>query len=324
MRVFLSYASQDRTRAEEISLALEGRGHDVFFDRSDLEAGEDYHAVIHDRIRRADQFIFLISPRSVRPTAYTLTELRFARERWPHPKHNVLPVLIEPTPLEDVPAYLRGVTILEPEGNVAAEVVAHVSARRGRRASVKWTLAAAGVLIAVTTFALLSQRGGRAAATAWPASPEDFVTRYVYPPDAVERTEYLLDPTGPFRAASGDMIGVQRIAFGTLLDTAGAVSVAVAITNTMPDPIHLDVTPRFFRLEDDQGRRAQLVYFCCTAGEDAMLGAGRERQVQLLFRAHPGWAGKETRATRLHFHVNGLLPLASGTWTVPTLATARE
>jgi hypothetical protein len=36
--------------------------------------------------------------------------------------------------------------------------------------------------------------------------------------------------------------------------------------------------------------------------------------MQLVFAAHPGWSGKEVQAHRINFHVNGLLPLTSGTW----------
>jgi hypothetical protein len=43
MKVFLSYASEDRQIAEEIQLALTGAGHNVFFDRESLApAGEFY------------------------------------------------------------------------------------------------------------------------------------------------------------------------------------------------------------------------------------------------------------------------------------------
>ena len=125
MKIFLSYSSKDRTKAEEIALALQAQGHGVFFDKDDLSGGEDFHAVIRDHIANTDLFIFLISPESVRPGAYTLTELRLVREKWASPKQHVLPVLLEPTDMETIPAYLKGVTIFEAVGNVAAEVAAH-------------------------------------------------------------------------------------------------------------------------------------------------------------------------------------------------------
>ena len=43
MKIFLSYATEDRALAEQIQLALAGAGHEVFFDRESLPAGGDYH-----------------------------------------------------------------------------------------------------------------------------------------------------------------------------------------------------------------------------------------------------------------------------------------
>ena len=122
MKLFLSYAGENRAVAEEISLALTGAGHDVFFDKPRLNPGDDYNQSIRESIAEADAMIFLISPQSVETGRYTLTELKFARRKWTHPKQRVLPVLVHPTPIERIPAYLRSVTMLEPVGNIAAEV----------------------------------------------------------------------------------------------------------------------------------------------------------------------------------------------------------
>ncbi len=80
MKIFLSYSSTNRTKAEEIALALQTQGHEVFFDKDDLSGGEDFNAVIRTRIANADLFVFLISPDFVRQGAYSLSELRLARE----------------------------------------------------------------------------------------------------------------------------------------------------------------------------------------------------------------------------------------------------
>lgn len=128
MRIFISYSSANRSIAEEIQLALLGEGHDVFFDKDSLPAGGNYHARINNAIALADAFIFLISPDSITPGSYALTELKFIRSKWPHPDSRVLPVRLSTTPWEDIPAYLKSVTVLEPSGNVAAEVLAAVTA----------------------------------------------------------------------------------------------------------------------------------------------------------------------------------------------------
>ncbi|MGD8657027.1 MAG: toll/interleukin-1 receptor domain-containing protein [Desulfobacterales bacterium] len=126
MKIFLSYASEEATKAEEIQLALTADGHDVFFDRTNLPAGGDYNTRIRTAIKESVGMIFLISPHSVEKGSYALTELKFAREKWRHPRGCVLPVMAEPTDYDKIPVFLRAVTVLEPEGNIAAEVAAAV------------------------------------------------------------------------------------------------------------------------------------------------------------------------------------------------------
>jgi hypothetical protein len=81
---------------------------------------------VESAISKSDFMVFLISPQSVTKGRYTLTEMGFARSKWPNPSMRVLPVMAVPTPLENVPNYLKAVTILEPEGNMAAETRAAV------------------------------------------------------------------------------------------------------------------------------------------------------------------------------------------------------
>lgn len=126
MKIFLSYASEEAQTAEEIQLALTGSGHDVFFDRTSLPAGGDYNARIRKAIEDSDGMIFLISAHSVAKGSYALTELKFAREKWEHPRGCVMPVMAMPTDYDKIPVFLKAVTILEPEGNIAAEVAAEV------------------------------------------------------------------------------------------------------------------------------------------------------------------------------------------------------
>jgi hypothetical protein len=122
MKLFLSYASEYHTAADEICLALSGAGYEVIFDQSWLKAGDDFNRRIWEAIQRADGMVFLITPEAVQSGSYALTELKFAREKWPHPERRVLPVMLRRTPFEAIPPYLRAVTILEPEGNEAAEI----------------------------------------------------------------------------------------------------------------------------------------------------------------------------------------------------------
>jgi len=124
MRIFISFASEDWSIAEQVQLKLSGEGHEVFLDRDSLPPGESFDARIRAEIARSDLMVFLISPDSVRPGAYARTELKLARQRWPNPHGHVLPVVVRNTDFDDIPPYLKEVTVLRPEGNVAAEVLA--------------------------------------------------------------------------------------------------------------------------------------------------------------------------------------------------------
>jgi formylglycine-generating enzyme required for sulfatase activity len=149
MKIFLSYASGDRSLAEPILFALRAQDHEVFFDRSDLPPGEEFHARIRQAIEASDLLIFLMSPDSVGEDKYTLSELEIAQKRWAHPAGKVLPVMLRPIALDAVPAYLKAVTILDPAGNVAASVadaVHRIDLRRRRR---RWMTIVGGLLAAI-------------------------------------------------------------------------------------------------------------------------------------------------------------------------------
>lgn len=131
MRIFISYSSRYRELCERLQLALEADGrHRVFVDRAELAAGKPYDETLRNGIEDCDLFLFLVSPESVAAGSYTLAELNMAKARWRHPGGRVLPVKVAPTPLADIPPYLRAVTLLEPQGDVVAETVAAIAAIR--------------------------------------------------------------------------------------------------------------------------------------------------------------------------------------------------
>ncbi|HEV7993148.1 MAG TPA: toll/interleukin-1 receptor domain-containing protein [Gemmatimonadaceae bacterium] len=173
MKIFLSYPSEERAVAERLNFSLLALGHDVFFDRDDLAAGLEYDQAIASAVSASDLFVFLITPSSVAPGRYTLTELGLAQHRWPHPSGRVLPVMLRGTPIDSVPSYLRAVSIFTPSGDAVAETaqetqrLAHalplatqasrlVRSRRGA------LLAVAALVVAATALWLVR---GRASAT---------------------------------------------------------------------------------------------------------------------------------------------------------------
>ncbi len=129
MKIFLSYASDHRPTAEDLCCRLQALGHEVFFDREDLPAGRSFDDHIRNAIEESDLFVFLISPESVKDGRYTRTELKLASRKWPTPGWHVLPVELVATPIENVPAYLRSLTVMQAEGNLVAEVVIEVEDR---------------------------------------------------------------------------------------------------------------------------------------------------------------------------------------------------
>ncbi|TXC66579.1 toll/interleukin-1 receptor domain-containing protein [Piscinibacter aquaticus] len=131
MKLFISYPSDLKDIAEQLRPALESEGHAVFTDRSELKEGEPYHEALREAIEDCDALVFLITPRSIRAGSYALTELDIAQRRWRSPGGRVLPVIAQPTPIEDIPPYLRSVTLLQPKGDRVAETVAAVDRLRG-------------------------------------------------------------------------------------------------------------------------------------------------------------------------------------------------
>jgi nucleoid-associated protein YgaU len=135
MNIFLSHSSAQKDVATQVCVELQAAGHDVFLDREDLPSGQSYNDRIARAVEACDLFVFLISPDSVARGRYTLTELKIARRKWDNPSGRVLPVMVVATPLDDVPAFLKAVTILIPEGNLAAEIVMAVADLAPKRES---------------------------------------------------------------------------------------------------------------------------------------------------------------------------------------------
>lgn len=158
LSIFLSYTSRDHDLADRIRLALVASKHKVFFDRHALAPGQEFDIRIARAIEQADLFIFLITPDSVKEGHYTLTELGMAQQKWNHPDAHVLPVMIRSTPIEQLPPYLKAVTILTPAGDIPAEVAAEVRRRKIRWPSpVKWGL---GGVVFLSLAILLVQLSG--------------------------------------------------------------------------------------------------------------------------------------------------------------------
>ncbi len=163
LRIFLSYAHQQRGIAEEIAQALVNAGHSVFFDVNSIPGSADYIDKIHRWIESSDRFVLLASQDALAPGKFVMTEIQFAKERFPSPAGKVLPVMIDPRlGIADLPAYLRSVSVLNVSGNAPAEVVAAINKTREVGLLCKSVTLAAGLAVASTAaFAVLDINGRR-------------------------------------------------------------------------------------------------------------------------------------------------------------------
>lgn len=163
-----------------------------------------------------------------------------------------------------------------------------------------------------------------AAPTAEPtaATAPEFVGRYPLNVEALELVEYVPEPGVTSAQPITNALSVTQLEFGELVgEQLPGWNIRLRFTNTRADPVVLDLSGRFFRLDDDQGRAAELVYFCCPASGE-LLGPGQSRELQLFFRSHADWFGKEVSARRLFIRVTGLLPIRRAVWGFPPLQTA--
>lgn len=121
-KVFIAHASENKAIAQDIFYALSKKGLEVYLDEKSLEVGEQFHAKLRDLILSSDYFVFLISQHSVSEGSYCLTELKFAEEKWAREEKGFIPVMVEDTDEQILPALLRQSNYLRPRGNITAEV----------------------------------------------------------------------------------------------------------------------------------------------------------------------------------------------------------
>src|SRR5262249_28994082 len=65
-RVFISYSRKDMAFADQVQGALKARGFEVFSDREEIYAFEDWWKRVEALIGRADTVVFVLSPDAVK------------------------------------------------------------------------------------------------------------------------------------------------------------------------------------------------------------------------------------------------------------------
>ena len=98
-RVFISYASEDRTRVESLYEALKKRGHKPWMDKKDLLPGQEWESEIRRIIEESDFFIACMSKKSITKRGFVQKEIRFALDvlgTIPQGQIYFIPVRLEP------------------------------------------------------------------------------------------------------------------------------------------------------------------------------------------------------------------------------------
>lgn len=121
--IFLSYASEDFSVAQQLYFALVNLKHRVFFDKQSLKPGEEFNFEIIDNIRESDFAILLLSQDFLSEGSYCRTELKIIQSNWPIPSGKIFPVIIREISFDILPDYIKSVTVLKPDGNLIAETV---------------------------------------------------------------------------------------------------------------------------------------------------------------------------------------------------------
>ena len=196
MRVFLSYSGDQRPLAENLNQLLLSEGHDVFFDRDDLPPGETYADRIRRAVARCHVFVFLISPESVAKGSYALSELAILQDMRRRRPATILPVLAVPGLQDQIPTFLRPLTLFEPRGDAAAEIAARIEyLDRRRRIRFIWSTAALAAVLVLSILGL-STTGVGARARSWfarePSVPPPAAV--AVPPTAVRQPTVIGQP----------------------------------------------------------------------------------------------------------------------------------
>lgn len=155
MKIFLSFASEDRDDAHRIYLTLMGDGHKVFFDKTSLPPGANFNQQIRKAIKQSDLFLVLISRAYLEDSRYRHSERELAEEKWPKPWGHVISVMLEKlkkTELAKLHPYLSMGTFLQPEADVTIEVAAAIEAMGPTREHFigKWSWVDGGIEFIIT------------------------------------------------------------------------------------------------------------------------------------------------------------------------------
>ena len=106
--VFICYSTEDKDRMEAIRKNLMRNSFTVWTNRTDIRSGKRFEEEINTGIEGATNFIYLISPHSVK-SEFCLKELYYAYEL----NKRIISIVIEDTPTEAIPAFINSIQFLD-------------------------------------------------------------------------------------------------------------------------------------------------------------------------------------------------------------------
>lgn len=112
-QVFLAYAHEDQAVMQKIRHSLMRQAITVWTNNTDIQTGEAFDKAIQRGIEQADNLVYLLSPQALN-SEYCQQELNYALSL----NKRIIPVLVNKTPLEQIPDALRYLQYIDLTDNV--------------------------------------------------------------------------------------------------------------------------------------------------------------------------------------------------------------
>jgi len=113
--VFLAYAEDNRSTAEQIRNSLRRAGFTVWTNRTDIQVGAEFQQVIDRGIEEANNVVYLLSSAAI-ASPYCQQELEYALAL----NKRIIPVLVEAIAPEQIPPDIRGLQYIDLTDNEQA------------------------------------------------------------------------------------------------------------------------------------------------------------------------------------------------------------
>ncbi|MBT31101.1 MAG: hypothetical protein CMO01_15705 [Thalassobius sp.] len=106
--VFICYSTEDKDRLDTFRKVLMRNSFTVWTNRTDIRSGKKFEEEIIRGIEGATNFIFLISPHSVK-SEYCLKELDYAYQL----NKRIISIVVEDTPSESIPSFIHSLQFMD-------------------------------------------------------------------------------------------------------------------------------------------------------------------------------------------------------------------